>query len=110
MGPISPSSLAALRAPQPGSASRAGALLQLAIELEDRAGEAAAAADELAGDPYLDALIVSSEPPREPVEPHGPVERSGGESERGVELVQVPAQPLLRAPALVDEIVAMIDE
>ena len=65
IGPISPSSLAALKAPQPGSASSAGAValdprLQLAVEGEDRAGEAAAAADELARDPHQHRLLAAA--------------------------------------------------
>jgi hypothetical protein len=52
---------------------------------------------------------VSSQPPPEPFEPDATVKRSERDRERRLEVVQVPAQPLLRAPALVDEIVAMID-
>jgi hypothetical protein len=56
IGPISPSSFAALSAPQPGSASNAGAVFSIRAcnsrsrARIDRAGEAAAAADELACD------------------------------------------------------------
>ncbi|HEY3461843.1 MAG TPA: hypothetical protein VGK62_00130 [Gaiellaceae bacterium] len=38
------------------------------------------------------------------------VERAQRDSKSRIELVQVPAQPLLRPPPLVDEVVAMIDQ
>jgi len=115
IGPISPSSFAALKAPQPGRASSAGAvaarlLLDFAFELEDRAGEAAAAADELTCDPHQHRLLVPREPACEPLEPDRPIERARRDRQLRVELVQVPAQPLLRAAAFVDEVVAVIDE
>jgi hypothetical protein len=51
-------------------------LLQFAIEREDRAGEAAATAEEFARDPHLDALLAAGEAPCEPVEPDASVERA----------------------------------
>ena len=81
IGPISQSSLAALRAPQPGSSSSRGAIaarsrLQVAVELADRAGQAAAAAEQVAGDPHLGCLLQAGELAADPVEPDGPVERA----------------------------------
>ena len=37
-------------------------------------------------------------------------DRAGRDRELWVEVVQLPAQPLLGTPALVDEVVAMVDE
>jgi hypothetical protein len=85
-------------------------LLELAVERQDRAGGAAATADELACDPHQHLLLVAGETPCEPVEPDGAVERTRRDDECRVELMQVPAQPLLRAPAFVDEVVAVIDQ
>ena len=87
-----------------------GARLQLAVEGEDAAGQAPAAADELACDPDLDGLVGATQTAGHTVEPDGTVERAGRDRERGVEVVQLPAQPLLGASPLVDQVVAMIDE
>src|SRR5204862_722172 len=85
-------------------------LLQLAVELGDRAVERAAAVDEFACEPDLQLLLLAAEPARDAIELHRPVERFRRHREGRVELVQVPAQPLLCATALVDEIIAVIDE
>jgi hypothetical protein len=87
-----------------------GPCLQLTVEVEDAAGQAAAAANELARDPDLDGLFGATQPAGHAVEPDGAVERARRDRERRVELVQLPAQPLLGAPPLVDQVVAMIDE
>jgi hypothetical protein len=84
--------------------------VELAVELEDGAGEVAAAADELARDPYLHRLLGATKATGNTVEPDGAVERARRDRQLRVEVVEVPAQPLLRASALVDEVVAMIDE
>jgi DNA-binding NarL/FixJ family response regulator len=62
-----------------GEQSRRGrgcALLQLAVELQDGAREAAAAAEELARDPDLRLLLEAGEAAAEPVEPEATVERA----------------------------------
>jgi len=43
--------------------------LEVAVEGEDRAGQVAAAADELACDPYLHRLLTATQPAGDPVEP-----------------------------------------
>lgn len=70
----------------------------------------AAAADELARDRELDCLLTATQLSAEPVEPDRTVERSERDVQGRIEFVQMPAQPLLRTAALVDEVVAMIDE
>ena len=68
---------------------RARARLEVAVELADRTGQAAAAAEEVTGDPHLRRLLQTGEPAADPVEPHGPVERSQRHLQGRVELVQV---------------------
>ena len=115
MGPISQSSLAALSGPQPGSSSSRGATalvraLEVAVQFRDRAGQAAATAEQVTGDPHLGCLLQAGELAADPVEPHGPVERSQRHLQGRVELVQVPAQPLLSPASLRDEIITVVDE
>ena len=74
IGPISQSSFAALKGPQPGSCEqprrdRVRARVQLPVELADRAGQRSAAADEVARDPCLGGLLAPRELSCEPVEP-----------------------------------------
>jgi hypothetical protein len=94
---------------QPGR-QRGRACVELAVELADRAGQCPAAADEVAGDPHLCGLFASRELPAEPVEPDRAVERTKRHRKCRVELVQVPAQPLLAAAPLRDQVVAVVDE
>ena len=55
-------------------------------------------------------MLAAGELPSEPVEPDGAIERAKRHLYGRVELVQVPAQPLLAAPPFRDQIVAVIDE
>ena len=84
--------------------------LEFAVEGEDGAGEAAAAADELAADPHLHRLFLPCEPTAAAVEPDRPVERARRHRQRRLEVVEMPAQPLLDARALLNEILAVVDE
>jgi hypothetical protein len=81
----------------------------LTLEREDRPREHAAATHELASDRQLDGLLVTRQLPAEPVEPDAAVERAKRHLQRRIELEQVPAQALLAAAPLVDEIIAVID-
>ena len=83
---------------------------ELAFELDDRAGERAEAADQVARDPDQHGLLAAGEPAAHTLKLCGAVERTGRDREHRVELVQVPAQPLLSAAPLVDEIVTMDDQ
>lgn len=87
-----------------------GPPLELAVELEDRAGQLAAMHDQFARDPHLHLRWPAGEPTADTIKMHRSVERFRGDEECWVELMQVPAQPLLRAAALVDEIIAMVDQ
>jgi hypothetical protein len=109
---VSPTSLAAVRTPQPGSSSKARADEdgQLALELRGTARKLATAADKLASDSYLRRLRKASEQARYACEPARAIERAGGHLELRAELVQVPAQAVLNARALGDEVLAVVDE
>lgn len=89
---------------------RRGLHLELPVELADRAGQATAAAEQLAGDPDLRCLLAAAELSAEPLKPDAAVERAERDLLCRVELVQVPAQTLLSPSTLVDEIVAMVDQ
>src|SRR5581483_7970997 len=54
--------------------------------------------------------LAAREQPCESVEPNGPVERTQRYRQVRVELVQVPAQPLLSPPPLIHQVVAVIDQ
>ena len=114
IGPISASSFAAVIAPQPGSSSSAGAICALSCSssrssrmiMRDserqrttrsrRRGPAPRQDDERASGRRVRARL-----PVEPLREH---------DEGRVKLVQMPAQPLLDPAALVDEILAVIDQ
>ena len=83
---------------------------EFAFELADRACQAAAAGDELAGDPHLHRLLAAGEPAADPLERIARSSAPGGDREGRVELVQMPAQPLLAAAAFVDQVVAVRDQ
>src|SRR6185503_321847 len=70
----------------------------------------AAAADELAADPYLHRLLVAAEPAPEPLEPAAAVEAAARQVQLGIELVQMRAQPLLDPRPLDDQILTMIEQ
>ena len=115
IGPISASSLAAVTAAQPGSSSSPGAicsdpLFEFLVELGDRAVERAAVRDELAREPHLQLLLATGEPAADALQVGGAAEHPQRHGVGRVELEEVPAQPLLGSPALVDEVVAMVDQ
>jgi hypothetical protein len=62
-------------------------------------------------DAYLDVLLAPCKPASDALQVRWPVESPRRDDEGRVELVQqVPAQPLLRATTLVDEVFAMGDQ
>ncbi len=85
-------------------------LFEFLVELGDLACQRAAAVDELACDPRLDVLLTPCQPAADAFEVTRPVESPQRDDQGRVELVQVPAQPLLCPPALVDEMVAMVNQ
>ena len=116
IGPISPSSLAALNGPQPGSssspgASRLGSCLRARGRV--RAIERVSVLQRPSRSRAIRTWVVCSRRGKlaaEPVEPDGAVERPQRHRAGRVELVQVPAQPLLAATTLGDQVVAVIDQ
>ena len=114
-GPISASSFAAVRAPQPGHLEQRwgdllGTLLEFVVELGDHLVHRATADHEFAGDPHLDGVGVTAEPAADPFEVRGAPEHPQRDGKRRIELMEVPAEPLLHPPAFVDEIVAVINQ
>ena len=93
-----------------GRRERGGALLELMVELGDLAVEPAAARDELPRESHLELLVLAGKPARDPLQVQGAGEHPQRHLVGRVELVQVPAQPLMDASALVDDRVAVIDE
>ena len=89
---------------------RGGPLFELVVEVGDLAVERAAASDELACKPHLKLLVVADKPTADPLQ----VGRAGEHPQRylvgRVELVEMPAQALVHAAALVDDRIAVIDE
>src|SRR5262249_61093648 len=71
---------------------------------------AGAAGGRLGGARHRGRLRAAGGPRCEPIEPDGAVECAERDGERGLELVQVPAEPLLAAPALGDQVVAVIEQ
>jgi hypothetical protein len=115
IGPISASSFAAVTAPQPGSSSSADAtvgrpLFEFLVELVDRPRQRATAGDKLTCDPHLDFLLTACQPAADALELTRTVESAQRNDQGRIELVQVPAQPLLGSPPLVDAIVTMMNQ
>ena len=116
IGPISQSSLAALNGPQPGELEqpwreRLGSCLEIPVEFErssgsvscsGRAGRGRSAPGSSARRRASWRLSRSSQTVRSSA--------PSGTAQVRVELVQVPAQPLLAATPLGDEVVAVIDQ
>ena len=84
-----------------------GPLFEFLVELGDRAVELADARDELACESHLQLRRPPGEPASDPLEVRGAAKHPQGDLVGRVELVQVPAQALLCAAALVDEVVAV---
>ena len=82
----------------------------LALELECSPRELATATHELATDPYLRRMLGAGKAPCDALEPAAAIQTARRQLERWLELVQVPAQALLDAGALGDEILAVVGE
>ena len=85
-------------------------LFELLVEFGDGAVERAAARDELPREPHLELLLAPGQPAAEAFQVGGAAEHPQWQDVGRVELVQVPAKPLLGSSALVDKVVAMIDK
>ena len=98
------------RAARAAPARRGGPLFELMVELGDLAVERAATGDELARESHLELLLLAGEPAADALQVGGAGEHPQRHLVGRVELVQVPAQPLMSSPALVDDRVAVIDQ
>jgi hypothetical protein len=85
-------------------------LFEFLVELGDLPAQRATAVDKLTGDPHLHVLLPARQPAADTLELTGPVESAQRDDQGRVELVQVPAQPLLDPAPLVDEIITMVDQ
>jgi hypothetical protein len=86
------------------------ALLELLVELGDRAVRPAAVRHQFTCEPHLQLLLLSREPAADAFQVRSPAEHPQRYDKGRVERVQVPAQPLLRPAARVDQIVAMVNK
>ena len=112
---ISPTSLAAVSGPNPGSveqlrSDRGDELGDLCLERLDRLGELADAPQFVAGDADAHRLLRPREAPRDPRRPAAVEQRAAGQLELGPEIVQMPLQRAVERDALTDEPFAVIDE
>ena len=85
-------------------------LFELLLKLCDRPVERPDALDELASEAHLQLLLAPGQPAADPLELRSPIEPPQRHLVGRVELMQMPAQPLLGAAALIDQIVAVIDQ
>ena len=111
----SPTSLAAVRGPKPGSVSSCGATVATspaisALERLDGLGELADAAQLVAGDADAHRLLSPREPTRDPRRPAAVEQRAAGQHELGPEIVQMPLQRVVQRDALADQPLAVVDQ
>ena len=112
---ISPTSLAAVSGPNPGSVSSCGAICgdelgDLALECLDRLGELADAPQLVAGDADAHRLLSPREPAGDARRPAAVEQRAAGQFELGPEVVQMPLQRAVEPDALTDQPFAVIDQ
>jgi hypothetical protein len=111
---ISPTSLAAVSGPKPGSVSRCGAIWatrfgDLGLERLDRLGELADAAQLVAGDPDAHRLVGAGEPAGDPGSPGAVKQRAPRELRFGPEVVQMPLQRVVDRDPLANQPFPVID-
>jgi hypothetical protein len=112
---ISPTSLAAISGPNPGSASSCGRELlhelgDLALELVDRERELAHAAQLVARDPNARRLLGAGQAPSDPRAPLLREQRAARQPQPGPEIVQMPQQRAVELDTLADQALAVVDE
>ena len=112
---ISPTSLAAVSGPQPGSATRCGSeaadqVGDLGFERPDRLGEFAQAAQLVAGDPDAHRLLGARQAPADPGAPLGREQRAAGQLELRPQIVQIPLQRAVERHARANQPLAVIDQ
>jgi hypothetical protein len=112
---ISPTSLAAVSGPNPGSESslRRDArdeVGDLGFEGFDRLGELAQSAQLVAGDADPCRLFGAGQAPTDAGAPLRREQRAGGQRQLGPEVVQMPLQRVVEPDALTDQPLAVIDQ
>ena len=112
---ISPTSLAAVSGPNPGSAEQlrrdpGDELGDLGLERFDRLGQLAQAAQLVAGDPDAHRLLGPGQAPADPAAPLAREQRAARQHELGPEVVQVPLQRVVEPDPLTDQALAVIDQ
>ena len=112
---ISPTSLAAVSGPKPGSESSCGAIWATSWAISASSalivcGEFAQAPQLVAGDPDAHRLLGARQAPADPGAPLGREQRAAGQRELGPEIVQVPLERVVEPDPLADQALAVIDE
>jgi hypothetical protein len=112
---ISPTSLAAISGPNPGSLSSCGAICStrfgdLALEPVDRERELAQAAQLVARDPHAHRLLRAGEPPADADRPLVREQRAARQPQLGPQIVQMPQQRAVELDAMADQPFAVVDE
>jgi hypothetical protein len=112
---ISPTSLAAVSGPNPGSltscgASRPTSSVIFALEPADRLRELAQPTQLVAGDPDAHRLLGPGQAPRDPRAPLHREQRATRQPELGPEIVEVPEQRAVELDAVPNEAFAVVDE
>src|SRR3954466_13239134 len=112
---ISPTSLAAVSGPNPGSLSSCGASCatssgDLALEPGDRLGELAQPAQPVAGDPDTHGLLGPGQAPRDPRAPLLREQGATWQLELGPEVVELPQQRAVELDAVTNKAFAVVDE
>src|SRR4051794_19597845 len=110
---ISPTSLAAISGPNPGSVSSwrrelADEFGDLALELADRERELAQAAQLVACDPDAHRLLGAGQAPTDSRAPLLREQRAARQLQLGPEVVQVPEQPAVELDAVADQAFAVV--
>jgi hypothetical protein len=105
---ISPTSLAAVSGPNPGSRRSCGAICVTSAVISvsswfDRLGELAWPAQLVARDPDAHRLLGARQAPRDPRTPRAVEQRAARQHELGPEIVPVPLQPVVEPDARPDQ-------
>ena len=112
---ISPTSLAAVRGPKPGSVSSCGATVTTSAAISRSSAlmvceSSRMRRSSIAGDADAHRLLRPGEATRDPGRPATVEQRAAGQFELRPEVVQMPLQRVIQRDALTDQALAMVDE
>ena len=112
---ISPTSLAAVSGPNPGSVSSCGAICATSWAISRSSALIAwvssrDAAQLVAGDPDAHRLLGAGQPPGDARRPTAVEQRAAGQLELGPEIVQMPLQRAVERDALTNKPFAVVDQ